>query len=351
MSEERLTTLGGTRLRHRVRRVASLLFLAVGWVAIVATSPALPRTTLSTELHFSNGALEGGEVELIAAVNAEAASAQPFEPLKVDLSMLIPKGAVDLGRGPSVSLMLPTGAALPLKPGPPQDDLETFELPWTPEACLEACIRSARLIVEDASELPTHALWVMSATIRYQEEDEVPENAGLALGIRPVDGADLLTSNAPPGDLLPTRGILLTSAQPQAHQTLELEIPRSAIPSDHVAGSGEASLVWRGGALRILAASSDTAAHVIIKSKGANQVDIPVSGHIDLVQGIAGVSFEMPFVATCGPDVCLTHIEVDFELVEGPWLVLDWSNNTPGIRTAEGDIWVQGPWHLRPVEA
>ena len=346
-----MTTLGGARQRHRARQVASLLLLAVGWMAIVATSPPVPKDTLSADMRFSSEAIKGGDTELIAGVNAAAISDQhPVEPLRVDLSVLIPKSA-NFRKAPSVSLIPATGEVLRLHPSPPEGELETFALSWTPGTCPEACIHSARLIVEDTRDLPPSTTWVMSAEIVYQRgKDSVPENAGLVLGLREDETADLLTSNTPPGDLLPSRGVLLSSAHPYAHQTVELEVPRSAIPSDHIADSGEANLVWRGGALRILAASTETTGRVMVKPTGVDQVDVAVEGTVDLVDGTGGIAFEVPFVVLCGQDLCVTDMEVDFELVEGAWLVLDWSNNVPGIRTEEGDIWVQGPWHLRLVE-
>jgi hypothetical protein len=304
-------------------------------------------------MRFSSEAIKSGDVEVLAAVNDAAASdRKPVEPLKVDLSVLIPKRAVDSGKTPSISLIPATGEVLPLQAGPADEDkLVSFELSWIPDPCRDACIHSARLVVEGIRDLPAHTTWEISAQIVYQRgEDSVPENAGLVVGLHQDGTADLLTSNTGLGDLVPRRGILLTSARPYAHQTLQLVVPRGAIPPDYIAETGEADLVWRGGALRTLAASTETTAGVILSPEGLDQFTVPVEGTIDLVEGTAGVGFEVPFVVACGPELCTSVMEVDFELVEGPWVVLDWSNNVPGIRTKEGDVWVQGSWHLRLLE-
>jgi hypothetical protein len=211
-------------------------------------------------------------------------------------------------------------------------------------------MRSARLAVGDKPKLPPGTALQLSASIVYQFGEAPPENAGIVLALREGGNPQLLTSNTV-GDLLPGRGILLTPDQPRAHQTLELEIPRSAIPIESGTEIATAELVWKGGALQTLAASPETTARVVIAPEGLDRLTVSVNGNIPVHRsnGTADVRFDVPFVVTCEQERCFSDLEADFELLGGPWLILDWSNYIPGLRTKEGDVWVRG-WHLRTVE-
>jgi hypothetical protein len=328
--------------RPRTRKAVSLLLLAVGWVSIVATSRSV-NDRLATTLKVPGAALGDGDVELIVAENDAAASDQePAQPLKVDVSASMPQVDADPEVAASASLTLVTGEELRMRRGPPRDDgLAGFVISWMPDPCAAACIHTATLSVNTRPLSPL-TTWDVTASIVYRSgENSTPKDSGLVVGLRRDGSSDLLTSNTAAG-LLPS-GVLLTPAEPEAHQTLEMEVPRSAIP---VQQGDTAELVWKGGALRTLPASAEAKALVIVTPQGLGPVTVPVDGTGGIVSGTSHVGFEVPLVLVCDASRCVADLQADFELQEGSWLVLDWSNDVSGVRTMEGDVWIAG-WHLR----
>lgn len=333
--------------------VAGGALLIYVWLLVELGDPAEPNDTLSSTLQVPASAFKDGDLELIVAVNEAAASdPKPRKPLEIDVSISVPKQLVDSRRAPSASLIVPKSEVLRLVPGLVADGLVRFELSWVPGPCREACVHTAHLAVVGTRNLPPDTTWDVSAEIVYEpREDSEPENAGLVLGLREDGNPELITSNTV-GELFPGRGVLLTAAKSQAHQSLELEVPRSAIPVESGTDVVTAELVWKGGALQTLAATPETVARVVLRPERLDEIVVSVEGNlpVDVVDGTADVRFEVPFVVTCDQERCFAGLEAQFQLLKGPWLVLDWSNYIPGMRTRMGDVWVRG-WHLRAVDA
>jgi hypothetical protein len=322
------------------------MLLAFGWLAIVATSPPMNEDTLAATLHVPGAALKDGDVVLIVAENDAAASAPgSAQPLTVEVAASVPQRDVDAGMAPSASLTLDSGQHLPMRRGDPREEgFERFVISWRPAACSGACIHTAHLSVDPQRLRSPEMTWDVTASIVYGAgEEETPKGSGLVVGLRRPGSPDLLTSNTVPG-VLPAHGVLLTAERPQAHQTLEMEIPRDAIPVGAVKGD-TAEVVWWGGAFRTLAASTNAAARVVLTRQGLDPVSVPVNGGAGVVDGTSSVGFEVPFVMACDADRCAAGLQADFALLEGSWFVLDWSNTTSGVGTTEGDVWIPG-WHL-----
>jgi hypothetical protein len=334
-----------TPFRERVRRLASIAVLTVAWGSIVATSEDPPDDVLWEQMLVPVDRLADRDVRLVVAMNQAAASYQsPDVPLQIEMRIhtqeLAPKrfeGAIVLPDGRTVNLRLseePYEPILQLKPA------------WVPPRCDRACISTAQLTLSGLRALPASTMLEFYASVTFDRgKDSAPEGSALAMAVI-RDRASLITSNTI-GGVFPAEGVLLTTADPETRQSLVLEMDRSAIPGLDPSTS-TVNLLWKGGAMQTLPASAETVAAMTFRPAGQAPVAVPVDGSLPVVDGQADARFQVPFRVTCDQEVCSSPLQIEYELREGDWVFIDWSNYIPGMRTEEDDEWVQG-WRIRLV--
>ena len=348
----RLTTavVGGEQVergRLRLQRWASLAVLITGSLAMVATSNS-PNDTIDSTLDFSLDGLEEADGRLFVALNGPAASGDVSSPLEITVWAPIPKDARPAPGESAALLTTDSGEVIETKRGdaiglevsaPP--GFVPYHLTWTPDSCSDACVLGATLeiAVADEEELAEQLLYA-KAEIKYAGEDSVPDFSGLILGLG--EGPDVLTSNTDEtpfqSTFLPRRGVFLSSDHPETTQALELRIPREEIPIVHAQPGDSVDLVWKGGAMQVVPSDRDISGTVVMTPGKKEPLTIAI--------GLTPPEFEVPFTVECGVKLCLSTLDVSFSLEEGDWVVLDWSNYVPGLRTVEGDEWFNG-WKLQ----
>lgn len=329
-----------SRRLHRYRRLASLLLLSVGWMAIVATSQD-PNNSSWAIMGFDVDDLEEGHAVLVVGLNDPAASySTAREPLHVRVTMRF-AGWAPPYEDPRASLIVP-GHVLPFERSEAYQANERI-VDWTPYRCLEACLRYARLVVEGIDARPATE-WSVYADITYGGDDSVPENARIELGLLRQDTPEIVTSMLDNDSLLPI-GFVLDPGRTTAHQRVRFEVQRDAIPG--IGARETADLVWRGGSMSALGADDQTTGRLVLRPEGRDPLTVEITT-LEPIEGVAYARFELPFTATCESDLCVADVVADFELTQGRWLVLEWSNTVQGLRTQAGNVWVRG-WRLADV--
>jgi hypothetical protein len=215
-----------------------------------------------------------------------------------------------------------------------------------PPRCDRARISTAQLTLSGLSALPASTMLEFSASVTFDRgKDSAPEGSALAMAII-RDRASLITSNTIGGVFL-AEGVLLTTADPETRQSLVLEMDRRAIP-DLDPSTSTVELLWKGGAMQTLPASAETVAAMTFRPASQTPVSVSLDGTLPVVEGGADERFQVPFRVTCDQEVCSSPLVIEYELREGDWVFIDWSNHIPGMRTEEDDEWVQG-WRIRLV--
>jgi hypothetical protein len=334
-----------TPIRERVRRLASLTVLAVAWASIVATSDDPPDDALWEQMLVPVDRLGDKDVHLVIAMNQAAASYHsPDVPLQVEMRIQTQELAPKRFEGTFVN---PDGRTVNLRLSEkPYEPILNLEPAWVPPPCDRACVNTGQLTLSGLSGLPASTMLEFYASVAFdQGSDSVPEGSALAMAII-RDRASLITSNTL-GGAFPAEGVLLTTADPQIRQSLALEMDRSAIPGlDPSASTVE--LLWKGGAMQTLPASAGTVAAITFSPAGHAPVSVSIDGTLPVVEGQADARFQVPFRVTCDQEACSSPLVIEYELHQGDWIFIDWSNYIPGMRTEEEDEWVQG-WRVRLV--
>ena len=306
----------------------SLVVLALSWLSMLATSlPADPELDAYLTLDHADVMTGSG---FALAMNQEAVDAEPYTPIRIEMRLDTRWRHVRKFDGPIGHLVGPDQRA-PIE----RDEYgERAFIVRMEDECSQACVRDYEIEIASGVSLPPDAEWYVTARIIFPEGTELGYS-GLVAFER--DSGNRVITSETVGHFLPDRGVLLTSQDPDATQHLELVVDRWGIPDAEPSAQGEIPLEWQGGALKVTASQEDALAEVHIALEGRKDVLLELSHD---------ARFTVPFEVICETPECRAEARVSFELIRGDWMLLDWSNMVPGLRTVPGDEWFNG-WELR----